>query len=150
MGKTISLFNRTVWDIVTQVPGGKVTTYGQIASMIPAPDDIDEADYEKQAPRWVGAAMEAVSGVDNKNVPWWRVINSKGGISLPEDRKAGQQQRARLKEEGIEFNGAGLVDFGKYGWEGPEYSWLKEHGLYPPKSLYEPPSFDNPLQLPLF
>ena len=78
----IDAFNRTVWAIVRQVPGGIVTTYGQIASMIPRPDEVDETDYEKLSPRWVGDAMNAVSRADNKNIPWWRVINGKGGVSL--------------------------------------------------------------------
>lgn len=155
MGKTTnppdrSAFNRTVWAIVRQVPEGIVTTYGQIASMIPPPEDIGEEDYRRLAPRWVGDAMEAVSEADNPNIPWWRVINAKGGISMSEQRKAGQQQRRRLRREGVEFDAKERVDFEIVGWAGPDEAFLTERNLLPPKPLWEPPSEENPKQLRLF
>ena len=149
----IEQFNRTVWSIVRQVPNGIVTTYGQIASMIPRPPEVDETDYEKLSPRWVGDAMNAVSRADNKNIPWWRVINSRGGVSLKPETQAGTQQRTRLKREGVKFDEKELVDFAAVGWTGPDDDWLAEHGLMKPKPLIPdepPPSDDNPQQLSLF
>jgi methylated-DNA-protein-cysteine methyltransferase-like protein len=143
-------FNRIVWAIVRQVPYGRVTTYGQIASMIPAPAEVDPDDYRRLAPRWVGKAMNAVSSVDNQNIPWWRVINSQGGISLPTDSRAGIQQRNRLKREGVQFDAKELVDFAVVGWEGPSETWLAEQNLLPPEPLIKPPDEDNPQQLRLF
>jgi methylated-DNA-protein-cysteine methyltransferase-like protein len=143
-------YYRIVWDIVRQVPRGKVTTFGQIASMIPPPPDfdIDPKDYEKLAPRWVGDAMNAVSRIDEKTVPWHRVINSKGGISLPEDSISAAQQRARLRAENL-LDERELVDLEQYGWDGPDEAWLKEKGLLKPRSLKKPPT-DPPGQLRLF
>ncbi len=47
-------FYKTVWEIVRQVPTRTVTTFGQIATMIPTPDGVDADDYAKLGPRWVG------------------------------------------------------------------------------------------------
>lgn len=146
-------FNRTVWKICSQVPSGVVTTYGQIASMIPCPDGVDPAEYAKLSPRWVGSAMNAVSSVDSKTIPWWRVINSKGGISLPAESAAGAQQKIRLKREGVVFDEKDLVDFAVCGWTGPAPDWLEAHGLLPPRSLTEdepPDDGETPKQLSLF
>ena len=75
-------YYRLVWEIVRQVPAGKVTTFGQIASMIPPPDGIEMDDYAKLGARWVGDAMNRVSTIDDPDVPWHRVINAKGINSL--------------------------------------------------------------------
>ena len=89
-------YYRIVWEIVRQIPSGKVATYGKIATMIPTPGGVDTGDYEKLAPRWVGDAMNAVSRVDDPNIPWHRVINSKGEISLPPDGGSPALKRERL------------------------------------------------------
>ncbi|MBE2184337.1 MAG: MGMT family protein [Anaerolineae bacterium] len=142
-------FNLLVWDIVRQVPEGQVTTFGQIASMIPAPEGVDSDGYSRLVPRWVGDAMNAVSWKDDKTIPWHRVINSRGMISLPPESQTAALQRARLRHEGIEFNGKEQVDFDRWGWEGPEMAWCDEMGLYMPKSLRSRPA-DGPQQMHLF
>lgn len=146
----LEAFNRTVWSIVRQVPQGQVTTYGQIASMIPAPDGVDLAEYARLSPRWVGQAMNMVSAADSGNIPWWRVINAKGGISLAADSRAGQQQRQRLRREGVTFNDKESVDFAVVGWHGPSDEWREAHGLLAPRPLIPPPDEDHPTQLTLF
>jgi methylated-DNA-protein-cysteine methyltransferase-like protein len=140
----INSFYQTVWTICKQVPSGKVTTYGQIASMIPPRDGFDPEEYKKLCPRWVGEAMNRVSPIDDGTIPWWRVINSKGGISLP--GKAGRTQRERLEAEDIPFDDNGLVDLETYGWDGGDPDWRKEHGLTDPITFQS----DAPKQLPLF
>src|SRR5678815_236304 len=105
-------FNATVWDITRQVPPGKVTTYGQIASMIPPPGTLNLKDYEAFGARWVGGAMAACPN----DVPWQRVINAQGKIS---ERPGGaEKQRVLLEGEGVVFV-KDKVDFKKYGWKGP-------------------------------
>ncbi len=138
-----------VWEIVRQIPAGEVSTFGQIASMIPPPPGVDEYDYERLAPRYVGDAMNAVSWRDEATVPWHRVINSKGGISLPPETTAAALQRARLRHEGSLEADAETVDLGRAGWEGPPLAWLNEHGLRAPKRLRRPPD-DRPQQMALF
>jgi len=107
------IYNNQVWDLVRQVPPGKVTTYGQIARMIPPPVGVEPKAYIALGPRWVGSAMAKCPA----DVPWQRVINSKGEIS---PRPGAQEQRRLLEEEGIEFSASGRVDLKVYGWEGPE------------------------------
>ncbi len=144
-------YYETVWDIVRQVPRGQVVTFGQIAAMIPPPEGFETDVYQRIAPRWVGYAMNAVSFSDNPTVPWQRVINSKGGISLEEGSKPAVQQRARLEAEGVEFDARDQVDFDRFGWDGPDDDWLRERNLRKPPSMRTPPpSADQPKQLSLF
>lgn len=138
-----------VWEIVRMVPAGQVTTFGQIASMIPPPPGVDERDYARLAPRFVGDAMNAVSWKDEASVPWHRVINSRGEISLPPDTQAAALQRARLRADGVMEGDSESVDLGRFGWEGPPAAWLAERGLHAPKPLRRPPD-DRPQQMALF
>jgi methylated-DNA-protein-cysteine methyltransferase related protein len=103
-------YHQRVWQLVRQVPRGKVATYGQIALMLPAPDGVDFESYRAYGPRWVGGAMAACPD----DVPWQRIINSQGKIS---ERPGAQKQRALLEEEGIEFV-KDKVDLKRYGWRG--------------------------------
>lgn len=100
-----------VWNLVRQVPRGKVAAYGQIARMLPPPNGVEFEAYKAFGPRWVGGAMAACPD----DVPWQRVINSQGKIS---DRPGAERQRQLLEEEGIVFV-KDKVDMKKYGWRGP-------------------------------
>ncbi|MBU2611265.1 MAG: MGMT family protein, partial [Chloroflexi bacterium] len=51
------------------------------------------------------------------DVPWWRVINAQGKISL---KRGAEEQRARLEAEGVEFDERGRVDTKKYKWQAPD------------------------------
>lgn len=128
-------FYRIVWEIVRQVPEGKVTTFGQIASMIPTPAGVDPEIYTAFGAQWVGQAMNAVTRVDEKTVPWHRVINSKGGIAMADSNPSSALQRGRLRAENIEFNHKELVDFELVGWDGPDEDWIVANGLIPPRSI---------------
>jgi methylated-DNA-protein-cysteine methyltransferase-like protein len=141
-------YYQTVWDIVCQIPEGQVATYGQIAGMIPPPESVNPPDYDRIAPRWVGYAMNAVSARDERSIPWWRVINSKGGISLAEGSFSANQQRTRLEGEGVVFNEKDQVDFKLVGWNGPDEAWLNERGLSKPRPLRKPPA-EKPTQMNL-
>jgi methylated-DNA-protein-cysteine methyltransferase-like protein len=107
------IFNHQVWDLVRQVPPGKVATYGQIARLLPPPEGVDPKAYQAFGPRWVGGAMAACPD----DVPWQRIINAKGEISL---RPGAEQQRQMLEEEGVAFDERGRVNLKVYGWEGPD------------------------------
>ncbi len=142
-------YYQIVWDIVRQVPYGQVTTFGQIASMIPPVAGVEPEVYERLAPRWVGDAMNAVSRVDEPTVPWHRVINGRGMISLPDESKAAALQRARLHAENILFDAKERVDLDVFGWEGPDTAWLDANHLNAPRSLKKTPP-TGPQQLNLF
>ena len=101
-------FYQRVFELVRRIPEGKLATYGQVAAMLGSP----------QAARTVGYALNSLKP-DNilPLVPWQRVINAQGRISLPHG--AGFEiQRDILREEGVIPNGNGVYDFGKYRWNG--------------------------------
>lgn len=123
-------YNDIVWLIVKQIPAGCVSTYGQIASMIPAPDGSDPDQYNRLGARWVGSAMRAVREPD---VPWQRVINSAGKISLPAGSSSADRQRRLLESEGVKFDEKDRVNLKQFGWDGPDDDWLDTHDLMPPK-----------------
>ena len=100
-----------VWNLVRQIPPGKVVTYGQIAQMLPPPMGFEPQEYKAFGPRWVGDAMAACPS----DVPWQRVINSQGKIS---QRSGAERQRQLLEEEGILFV-KDKVDLKVYQWRGP-------------------------------
>jgi len=99
-----------VWELVRQIPRGKVAPYGQIALMLPPPNGVEIEAYKAFGPLWVGGAMAACPD----DVPWQRVINSQGKIS---ERSGAERQRLLLEEEGIVFV-KDKIDLKKYGWKG--------------------------------
>ena len=91
--------------MVRRVPRGRVVSYGGVAALLGRP----------RAARGVGMALRALS--DEADVPWWRVINRNGEISI-RGMHAPQLQRALLEGEGVEFSGNGRVDWKRFGWDG--------------------------------
>lgn len=94
---------RRVWETVARIPPGQVATYGQIAR---------EAGLGRRA-RIIGRALRSLP--PGSDVPWHRVVNVRGEISLPEAGGAGLEQRRRLESEGVVFT-AGRIDLDKFGW----------------------------------
>lgn len=127
-------FNEKVWRITQQIPRGNVSTYGQIASMIPPLPDHDGEAHRRLAPRWVG---EALRHLPDESIPWHRVINGQGKVSL--GGSTGEKQRALLEAEGVIFDDAGRVNFAEYGWRGPALEWLDENDLDAPAPLTKQP-----------
>lgn len=105
------LYYEQVWELVRQIPYGKVATYGQITKIIPQPDDISAEDYQVFASRWVGLAMAACPD----DVPWQRVINSQGKIS---HRPEAGKQKQLLEGEGVLF-AMERLDLNEYQWRVP-------------------------------
>lgn len=102
-----NFFDR-VYAVVRMIPRGKVASYGQIAALLGHP----------QAARTVGWALNALRNVDIDDVPWQRVINSQGRISISRADLGADMQRALLEEEGVAFDQRGYVDLKRFGWEG--------------------------------
>ena len=105
-----NFFDR-VYLVVKLIPHGKVASYGQIAALLGHP----------QAARTVGWALNALSGTQADEVPWQRVINSAGRISISRADLSADIQRAILEEEGVEFDVRGYVDWKRFGWEGLDW-----------------------------
>lgn len=103
-------FYNRVWKLVRSVPPGKVISYGQVAELLEPPPDVLQDTYRAFAARWVGQAMRGCP----EDVPWQRVVNAQGRISLPGD--AGDRQRRLLEEEGVRFSESGRIDFHRFGW----------------------------------
>jgi methylated-DNA-protein-cysteine methyltransferase-like protein len=108
MRKRKSTKNRfdLIYDLVRMIPEGRVASYGQIACCI-----------ERCTPRMVGFAMAAVPF--DSDVPWHRVINSKGMISVRSGGDGASIQQVLLEAEGVCFDKKGRVDLAEAGWEGP-------------------------------
>ena len=103
-------FKLKVWDVVRRIPAGKVATYGQIASLVATPAGMSPQDYRAFGARWVGGAMASCP----EDVPWQRVINSQGKISL--SGSSAEVQRHLLEAEGIQFNERDRIDLKCFGW----------------------------------
>ena len=97
-------FESRVKKAIKAIPRGQVATYSQIASLA--------GDYK--AARQVARVLHASS--DKDRLPWHRVINSRGGISLPRGRGF-EQQRRLLKREGVAVEASGRIDLNVYLWE---------------------------------
>ena len=111
-----------IYRVVRAIPHGRVATYGQVAAIA-----------GRCTPRMVGYAMASVpAGTD---VPWHRVINSRGGVSLKADGH--EMQTALLRSEGVEFDAGGRVDLSEFGWTGPGLT-LGGESKEPADGLQEP------------
>lgn len=92
-----------IWSVVRLIPKGRVATYSEVA---------EQAGLPGQA-RLVGYALHNLPS--DSSVPWHRVINARGEISLPKDGGHYQRQLQLLKKEGVKLH-RGKVDRSKYGW----------------------------------
>lgn len=90
-------FSERVKKLIKQIPHGKVATYGQITAYAGNP----------RAARQVAWILHSSSR--KYNLPWHRVINSRGYISLPPHRGYKIQKRL-LEQEGIIFQKDGTID----------------------------------------
>jgi methylated-DNA-protein-cysteine methyltransferase-like protein len=103
-------FNQRVYTLCRKIPEGRVSTYGWIAAAIELPLGMEPLAFERIRARWVGYAMAGCPA----DIPWHRVINHKGGLSL---RPGHEHQRALLEDEGVTFRASGTVDLEQYGWK---------------------------------
>jgi len=92
-------FAEQVYDIVAQIPSGKVVSYGQIAAMLGQP----------RGARQVGWAMRHCP----ENLPWQRVVMADGSIA---GGGYAALRRAVLEKEGVAFLPNGRVDMSAHGW----------------------------------
>lgn len=92
-----------IYAVLAALPSGVVVTYGQVAELAGLP----------RAARLVGRTLRHIPV--NSTLPWHRVINAAGKISLPLDSDSGKRQIARLQEEGLVVKG-GRISLTKYRW----------------------------------
>lgn len=108
------VLKRRIYEVVSAIPAGAVSTYGDIATIVGGGVDA----------RTVGYALNAIPKDQTATVAWQRVINAQGGISTK-----GLLQRHLLEGEGIVFGANNRIDLRTYRWAGPSPTWIAEHGF---------------------
>jgi len=94
-----------IWDVVRRIPRGRVASYGQVADLAGLAGHARLAGYALHA-----SAADAL--------PWHRVVNAEGRLSLARtDAAAGMTQRMRLEREGVRFDARGRVDMARHRWK---------------------------------
>lgn len=96
-------YRERVFEIVRQIPSGRVMTYGQIAEIL----------GDNYTPRTVGYVMNAAT----EDVPWQRVINAQGACSTGHIILPVNLQQQMLESEGVIFNEKGRCDLKRYRWQ---------------------------------
>jgi methylated-DNA-protein-cysteine methyltransferase related protein len=96
-------YRERVYELVKQIPRGKVMTYGQIAIVL----------GEGYTPRTVGYVLHAA---EKENVPWQRVLNSQGKCSTGRLTIPINLQQNMLEQEGVIFNARGKCDLSVFQW----------------------------------
>lgn len=98
-------FSRAVMSWVKKIPKGKIASYGQIARLAGKPNGA----------RGVGWILNSSS--EAHNLPWQRVLNSKGRISFSKKSEEYKLQKKLLQKEGVKFSDDDSLDLEKFGWK---------------------------------
>jgi methylated-DNA-protein-cysteine methyltransferase-like protein len=123
----LGFFDR-VYEVVRLIPPGRVATYGQVAAIV----------SHRGAARTVGWALRGLPR--GSSVPWHRVVNAKGQISIRGSQQAAVRQRALLEAEGVAFGEAGEVDLHKFRWAGLDWPEIEE---FRRRWMHKPPKPDD-------
>ena len=100
-----------IYEVVRRIPAGKVATYGQVATLAGA----------RGHARQVGYALHDLP--DGADVPWHRVINARGQISVRSSPGCGADQRSLLESEGVEFDSLERIDLSRFRWRARPAPW---------------------------
>jgi methylated-DNA-protein-cysteine methyltransferase-like protein len=95
---------RKIWDQAALIPPGQVASYGQIAK---------QAGLPRRGARMVARAVAAAP--QEMQLPWHRILNAQGCVSIPKTSGRYEQQIELLQKEGVELNN-GKLDMEKYRW----------------------------------
>ncbi len=106
MDEPQSNFKQRVLHLVGAIPKGKVVSYGQVAAASGSP----------RAARQVGGILRGLPS--STQLPWWRVVNNEGQISIKGNFGATKElQQALLEKDGVDVNEEGCMDMNKYRWK---------------------------------
>ena len=101
-------FDQRVWQAVALIPHGQLATYGQIAELIGAYGCARKGG-------WALRRLPLPS-----DIPWHRVVNARGCISLSPSREGSDwMQRDLLLSEGIPVDADGRLPLARYRWHPP-------------------------------
>ncbi|MGL4316851.1 MAG: MGMT family protein [Pseudomonas sp.] len=95
--------------VMAQIPEGKVISYGELAALAGL----------GRAARWVGRTLSQLP--EGTRLPWHRVLGAGGRLSLPLGSISGDEQRARLRAEGVTVSN-NRVSMSRHGWRPMEAS----------------------------
>jgi methylated-DNA-protein-cysteine methyltransferase-like protein len=99
-----------VWAAVELVPRGRVVSYGDVAAALGHP----------RRARLVGGALGSLDPAGMRKVPWQRVVNTRGYLSIRGSFVGKETQRALLVAEGVDVDSACfVVDFATHRWSFP-------------------------------
>ena len=93
-----------LWQVINAIPRGRVCSYGEVAKL---------AGLGRGA-RQTAWALRGLPR--DTRIPWHRVINSQGRISMPEGSSGHREQRKRLLAEGVQFSPSGKVPREFFAW----------------------------------
>ena len=93
-----------IWDTISDIPRGKVASYGQVADVAGIP----------RGARQVGYALRHLP--KGSDVPWHRVIQASGKIAFDKDTPQYNEQKQRLQQEDVAVI-AGRIEMQKYRWQ---------------------------------
>ena len=99
---TESLYER-IYALIKQIPSGQVATYGQLAECVGC------------TARQAGYALAATPS--DKAIPWHRVVNAQGKLSIRASGQASTEQYQRLVSEGLVFSASKRLDLNRYRWQ---------------------------------
>jgi len=92
-----------IWQVVVLIPRGRVATYGQVAALAGLPGGA----------RKVGRTLSQLPS--GTRLPWHRVLNASGRISLPVGSAGHREQKRLLEREGVVFT-KGRLSFARFRW----------------------------------
>jgi methylated-DNA-protein-cysteine methyltransferase-like protein len=93
-----------IYAVIASIPRGAVVTYGQVADLAGMP----------RAARLVGRTVSKLPG--DTRLPWHRVINANGKISMPRESLGFDRQKERLQEEDVVVTN-GRIDLKEFRWQ---------------------------------
>lgn len=99
----MNTFTRQIIDVIKAIPKGRVTSYGRVAALAGNP----------RGARQVSRILHTMS--QKHDLPWHRVVNASGKISLPRGRGY-ELQKALLESEGVFLSNEGCIDLKSYLW----------------------------------
>ena len=97
------LRRQALWQVLAAIPAGRVSSYGRLAQL------AGLGSGARLVGRWLGQLP------DDTTLPWHRVLNSQGRLSLPADSPSGQEQYQRLTAEGVIIRHR-RVNMARFGW----------------------------------
>lgn len=100
--QTAQTINEQIYFVLQAIPEGKVVSYGQVARLCGLPNGA----------RQVARALRMLPS--DTAIPWFRVVNTQGRISIPGE--GANRQKEKLEREGVVFLN-GKIDFKKYQWQ---------------------------------